>query len=276
MKIDAHQHFWQYDKIKHSWITPQMKAIQHDFMPNNLINLLKNNGIDGTIAVQVDQTEDETAYLLKLANEHSFIKGVVGWVDFQDENIDQRLEYFSNFPKLKGFRHIVQAENDPNFLLRPQFLEGISKLEKYNFTYDILIYENQIENTIHFVRQFPNQKFILDHIGKPKIGKGLLKPWASNMIELGKYKNVYCKLSGLVTENDWNLWTEDDFIPYFETVFEAFDTNRLVFGSDWPVCMLAASYEQTLSILENNINGFSDQEKSKIWGENAIRFYNLQ
>ncbi len=275
MKIDAHQHFWQYEKVKHSWISPQMKAIQHDFMPNNLHNILLNNAIDGTIAVQVDQTEDETAFLLALANEYSFIKGVVGWVNLQAENIGERLEYFSNFQKLKGFRHIVQSEPDPNFLLQPKFLNGISKLEKYNFTYDILIYENQLNNAIHFVRQFPNQKFILNHIAKPKIGKGIIKPWADYLIELAKYENVYCKISGLVTENEWNLWAYDDFKPYLDVIFEAFGTDRLVFGSDWPVCMLAASYEQVIGILADYIQPLTNLEKDNIWGQNAIKIYNL-
>lgn len=276
MKIDAHQHFWKYESTRHDWITPQMKAIRHDFLPKDLLNILKINEIDGTVLVQVDQTEAETNYLIELANEYSFIKGIVGWVDIQAENIEERLEYYSNFQKLKGFRHIVQSEADPNFLLKSSFLNGIDKLEKYNFTYDILIHENQLPNTIHFVKQFPNQKFIIDHLAKPKIATGRLKPWSQNIIELAQSDNVYCKLSGMVTENDWNLWNEIDFKPYLDVVFEAFGTNRLVFGSDWPVSMLAASYGQVMEIIENYLKPFSDDEKAKIWGRNAIDFYSLK
>ncbi len=276
MKIDAHQHFWKYEASRQEWITPQMKAIKHDFLPKDLLNILKINGVDGTVVVQVDQTEAETNYLIELANEHSFIKGIVGWVDFQAENLSERLEYYSNFQKLKGFRHIVQTELDPNFLLRPSFLNGIEKLEEYNFTYDILIKENQLINTIHFVKQFPNQKFIVDHLAKPKIATGLLKPWSQNIKELAQYENVYCKLSGMVTENDWNLWNEADFNPYLDVVFEAFGTNRLVFGSDWPVSMLAASYGQVMEIIENYMAPSSSSDKAKIWGENAVDFYSLK
>lgn len=276
MKIDAHQHFWKYESTRHDWITPQMKAIRHDFLPKDLLNILKINEIDGTVLVQVDQTEAETNYLIELANEYSFIKGIVGWVDIQAENIEERLEYYSNFQKLKGFRHIVQSEADPNFLLKSSFLNGIDKLEKYNFTYDILIHENQLPNTIHFVKQFPNQKFIIDHLAKPKIATGRLKPWSQNIIELAQSDNVYCKLSGMVTENDWNLWNEIDFKPYLDVVFEAFGTNRLVFGSDWPVSMLAASYGQVMEIIENYLKPFSDDEKAKIWGRNVIDFYSLK
>lgn len=276
MKIDAHQHFWKYEASRQEWITPKMKAIKHDFLPKDLLNILKINGVDGTVVVQVDQTEAETNYLIELANEHSFIKGIVGWVDFQAENLSERLEYYSNFQKLKGFRHIVQTELDPNFLLRPGFLNGIEKLEEYNFTYDILIKENQLINTIHFVEQFPNQKFIVDHLAKPKIATGLLKPWSQNIKELAQYENVYCKLSGVVTENDWNLWNEADFNPYLDVVFEAFGTNRLVFGSDWPVSMLAASYGQVMEIIENYMAPSSSSDKAKIWGENAVDFYSLK
>lgn len=275
-KIDSHQHFWKYDASRHEWITPQMKAIRHDFLPKDLINILETNGVEGTVAVQVDQTENETNYLIDLANEYPFIKGVVGWIDLQSADLEQRLEFYSNFPKLKGFRHIVQAEPDPNFLLKPDFQRGISLLKNYNFTYDILIYEKQLPAAIELVRQFPNQPFVIDHIAKPKIADSKLEPWAKNIREIAKSENCFCKISGMVTENDWNLWLESDFEAYLEVVLEAFGPKRLMFGSDWPVCMLAASYSQVVEILENFISKLSENEQNQIWRNTALDFYNLK
>ena len=275
-KIDSHQHFWKFDPDRHQWISPQMKAIRHDFMPKDLINILQNNDVEGTVAVQVDQTEDETNFLIELANEYSFIKGVVGWVDLQSPLVEQSLEYFSNFPKLKGFRHIVQNEPDTQFLLNTNFMNGISLLEKYNFTYDILIYEKQLAAANQFVRHFPNQKFVIDHIAKPKIAINQMEPWAKQIREIAKNENCFCKISGMVTENDWNLWVESDFRPYLEVVFEAFGPKRLMFGSDWPVCMLAASYSQVIDILGNFIAELSEIEQNQIWRNTALDFYNLK
>jgi L-fuconolactonase len=275
-KIDSHQHFWQYDKESHKWITPQMKAIRHDFLPKDLINILENNDIEGTVAVQADSTEEETNFLIELANEYSFIKGVVGWVDLQNENVAQRLEYYSNFKKVLGFRHVVQDEPDPIFLLDQSFLNGIALLEPLNFTFDVLIYEKQLPTANLFIKRFPNQKFVLDHIAKPKISINQLKPWEQQIREIARNENCYCKLSGLVTENDWNLWNEADFKPYLDVIFEAFGTKRLMFGSDWPVCMLAASYSQVIEIIDNYIMDLSDFEKDRIWRQNATDFYNLK
>lgn len=275
-KIDSHQHFWKYDVARHQWITPQMKAIRHDFLPKDLINILKNNDIEGTVAVQADSTEVETNFLIELANEYSFIKGVVGWVDLRDEKVPQRLEYYSNFKKVVGFRHVVQDELDPNFLLDQSFLAGIALLEPLNYTYDVLIYEKQLPTANLFIKRFPNQKFVLDHIAKPKIAINQIKPWEQQIREIARNENCYCKLSGMVTENDWNLWNEADFKPYLDVIFEAFGTKRLMFGSDWPVCMLAASYSQVIEIIDNYIKDLSDFEKDRIWRQNATDFYNLK
>jgi L-fuconolactonase len=275
-KIDSHQHFWKYDVARHQWITPQMKAIRHDFLPKDLVNILENNDIEGTVAVQADSTEDETNFLIELANEYSFIKGVVGWVDLRDEKVAQRLEYYSNFKKVVGFRHVVQDEPDPNFLLDQSFLNGIALLEPLNYTYDVLIYEKQLPTANLFLKRFPNQKFVLDHIAKPKIAINQIKPWENQIREIAKNENCYCKISGLVTENDWNLWNEADFKPYLDVIFEAFGTKRLMFGSDWPVCMLAASYSQVIEIIDNYIRDLSDFEKDRIWRQNATDFYNLK
>lgn len=275
-KIDSHQHFWKYDANQHSWITPQMKAIRHDFLPKDLKNILDNNDIEGTVAVQADSTEDETNFLIELANEYSFIKGVVGWVDLKAENVAQRLEYYSNFKKLVGFRHVVQDEPNPDFMLEQSFLNSISLLEHFNYTYDILIYEKQLPAANLFVKKFPNQKFVLDHIAKPKISINQLKPWEYQIKEIAKNENCFCKLSGLVTENDWNLWSEADFKPYLDVVFEAFGTKRLMFGSDWPVCMLAASYSQVIEIVDNYINELSNTEQNRILYQNVTDFYRIK
>jgi L-fuconolactonase len=275
MKIDSHQHFWKYDPTRDKWITAQMKAIQKDFLPNDIINTLKINDIDGTVAVQADQSENETDFLIIQANEFNWIKGIVGWVDLQAENITDRLDYYSSFNKLKGFRHLIQDEKDPDFLETIAFKNGISALQKHNFTYDILIKPNQLVAANEFVRNFPNQKFVLDHIAKPNIAKNDIFQWSKQIKELARNENVYCKLSGIVTENHWNLWNEADFKQYLDVVFEVFGTKRLMFGSDWPVCMLAAAYSQVVEILDNYMADLSENEQNLIWGQNAIDFYNL-
>jgi L-fuconolactonase len=276
MKIDAHQHFWQYNQEKYPWITPQMRAIRHDFMPKDLINVLKINDIDATIAVEAFHSEEETNFLINLANEHAFIKGIVGWVDLKQNNIDDRLAYYSSFPKLKGFRHSIESESDANFMMKPDFMNGISKLEKHNFTFDLLISSKQLNLANLFVKQFPNQKFVINHLAKPNISLSEITLWAKEIHEIAQNENVFCKISGLVTENDWNLWVATDFKPYLDVVFDAFGTNRLMFASDWPVCMLAASYGQVLEIVANYIAQLTDNEQDKIWSRNAIDFYSLK
>lgn len=272
--IDSHQHFWKFDPVRDAWINDQMKIIQRDFFPIDLAPIISKNGIEGTVAVQADQSEDETNFLLSLANENDFIKGVVGWVDLKSENLPERLQHYSQFKKLKGFRHIVQAEED-GFLDQTSFRKGIKLLRDFNFTYDVLIYSRQLPEAIRFVKNFPDQKFVIDHIAKPVISKNEWKPWAKGMTEIAQFENVYCKVSGMVTEANWLSWTEETFKPYLDFVFEKFGTKRIMYGSDWPVCLVAASYEQQLSIVQNFISKLSPSEKNDVMGENAIRFYNL-
>jgi L-fuconolactonase len=272
--IDAHQHFWIFDPVRDAWINDQMKVIQKDFLPTDLAPILQQNKIEGTIAVQADQSEKETEFLLSLAEKNDFIKGVVGWVDLQDRNANQRLEHFSQFKNLKGIRHIVQGEAD-GFLDQPDFLNGIKLLEHFNFTYDILIYSRQLEEAVRFAKKFPNQKFVIDHIAKPAITKNEWEPWAKGMAEIAKMENVFCKVSGMVTEANWLSWTESSFKPYLDLVFEKFGTKRIMYGSDWPVCLVAASYEQQLNIVTSYISKLSLTEKNAVMGENAGRFYNL-
>jgi L-fuconolactonase len=275
MKIDSHQHFWKYHPVKDAWITDDMKVIQRDFLSVDLLPLLQENHIDGCIAVQADQSEYETHFLLLLAKENDFIKGVVGWVDLCGENLESRLEHFTQFKKLKGFRHIVQGEADENFLLQEDFCRGIAKLEKYNFTYDILIFPRHLPVAIKFVKKFPNQKFVIDHLAKPNFKQTDFTEWEKGIREIASFPNVYCKVSGLVTEADWNDWTEADFTYCLSVVTEAFGINRLMFGSDWPVSLLAASYVQSCAIVENYFSKFSTEEQDRIWGKNATEFYNL-
>ena len=275
MKIDAHQHFWKYDPVKNSWIEDHMKVIRRDFLPQDLHPILEKNTIDGCIAVQADQSEQETDFLLSLAENNSFIKGVIGWVDLKADDAKERIEYFAKFKKLKGIRHIVQAERD-DYMLGEKFQRGISFLDQFDLTYDILVFPSQLPASIKLVNKFPNQKFVVDHIAKPLIKDSKLEPWKRDMQTLSKSPNVMCKISGMVTEADWSSWKSEDFIPYMDVIFDAFGTDRIMFGSDWPVCLLAATYEKQLGILENYISASSNEIKAKIMGGNAIKFYNIK
>lgn len=275
MKIDSHQHFWNYHPIKDAWISDAMKVIQQDFMPADLLPLLQKNDIDGCIAVQADQSETETRFLLQLAQDNDFIMGVVGWVDFRSNDIEERLQYFSQFEKLKGFRHIVQGESEDYFLLRADFCNGIAQLEKYNFTYDLLILPKHLSVATEFVKRFPKQNFVIDHLAKPNFKEANFTNWENGIRELATYKNVFCKLSGMVTEADWENWKAEDFNYCLDVLVGNFGIERLMFGSDWPVSLLAASYEQSSAIVKNYFSKFSEEEQHKIWGGNAIKFYNL-
>lgn len=275
MIIDSHQHFWIYEPQKHAWIDDDMAAIRKDFLPSQLKEVYQKNGVDGCVAVQADQTIAETDFLLKCAAENEFIKGVVGWVDFRNEQIEDVLASYAKQTKLKGFRHVVQGEPDVNFLLRPDFLQGISQLESYGYTYDILVFPHQLGAVLEFVKRFPNQKFVIDHIAKPYIKNGFFEGWATLMKEIGGSENVYCKLSGMITEADYKTWTPAQIAPYLELVFEAFGNDRLMFGSDWPVCLVAGNYEKVKRLITDFITYLSPQEQQKIMGLNAIKFYNL-
>lgn len=274
MKIDAHQHFWKYDPQRDAWINDSMSVLKRDFLPEHLAPILKENDIDGCVAVQADQSETETEFLLHLAAQNSLIKGVVGWVDLQSDSISQRLDYLSQNQKLKGFRHIVQTE-PKGFLTRPNFLKGVDLLTRYNFSYDILIYYHQLEVAIEFVKRFPNQKFVVDHLAKPNIKNAEFTQWSKGIAQLAAYENVWCKLSGFTTEASWEHWKYEDFTPYFDLVLNQFGAKRILYGSDWPVCLLAASYKSQLSVVERFVETLTASEKDQIMGGNAIHFYNL-
>src|SRR5882672_1415188 len=276
MQVDSHQHFWKYDVQRHGWITDEMKVLRRDYLPADLMPELRANEMSGCIAVQADQSEQETQFLLELANQYDAIKGVVGWVDLLSSEVAGRLRHFSQFEKLCGFRHVVQSEADDGFMLRPEFCRGIKALQEVGFTYDILIYARQLPAALELVTRFPDQPFVIDHIAKPSIRTGELAPWAAQMRSLADHKNVHCKLSGLITETDWRKWRAEDFLPYLNVVFETFGPERLMFGSDWPVCLLAGSYRQVKQLIETYVSKFSINQKKAIFGLNAVRFYGLE
>ena len=275
MRIDSHQHFWKYNAVRDSWITDDMAVIQKNFLPEDLRPVLAANKIDGSIIVQSDQSKEENVFQLANALQHDFVKGVVGWVDLQSDNLNEQLEYYKEFKKLKGFRHVLQGEPQRDFMLRPDFKRGIAELKGFGYTYDILIYPDQLKHTVDFVKAFPDQPFVLDHIAKPYIKDKEIEEWRKDIKALAAFDNVFCKVSGMVTEGNWLEWSKEDYKPYLEVVAEAFGTTRLMYGSDWPVCLVAASYEQVLEIVNNYFSIFSQHEQDLIFGENAVRFYNL-
>ena len=276
MRIDAHQHFWKFDPVRDSWITDEMPVIRKDFLPADLQPVLNENNMDGCVAVQAGQSETETNFLLELADQNDFIKGVVGWIDLKAENVRERLLHYKQFGLLKGFRHILQGEKDRAFMLQPAFLRGIGALKEFDLTYDILIFPDQLPYLPEFVAGFPEQKFVIDHIAKPYIKDKEIDDWERDILETARHKNVYCKISGMVTEADWKNWKQEDIIPYIDAVVEAFGIGRIMFGSDWPVCLLGGSYSDVLNIVMNYFSSFTGNEQQKFFGSNAIEFYNLK
>ncbi|MDR0792328.1 MAG: amidohydrolase family protein [Chitinophagaceae bacterium] len=274
-RIDAHNHFWIYEKARDAWITDEMNVIQRNFLPEDLYSVLQENNTDGCVAVQADQSEKETEFLLQLAKKNDFIKGVVGWIDLKNKNVEDRLAHYSEEKKLKGFRHILQAENVETYLSDDDFLHGISLLNKYDFTYDILAYHTQLKYVDDFVKRFPHQRFVIDHLAKPDIKNDAIDRWTEEISIVAKNENVYCKISGMVTEADWQNWKAEDLYPYINVVVQHFGTGRIMFGSDWPVCLVASSYSGWLKVLGNYFKDFSFNEKEKFFGGNAAEFYNL-
>jgi L-fuconolactonase len=275
MTIDSHQHFWTFDPIRDSWITDEMSVIQRNFYPEDLQPTLQQNGIDACIAVQADQSLSETKFLLDLATKNDFVKAVVGWIDLQADAIDEQLSEWKSEKKLAGFRHVLQAEPDTEYMLRPSFLRGISKLKKHGFTYDILIFPKHLVTVQKFVAQFSDQPFVLDHIAKPYIKAGLIDDWKRDIKSLAKFENLQCKVSGIITEADWKRWNYEQIKPFLDVVFDTFGTDRIMFGSDWPVCLVAGDYSQVKVVIETYMKGFSVSEKAKVFGENAARFYGI-
>jgi L-fuconolactonase len=281
--IDAHQHFWHYDPAKHIWMSDAMSVLKTDYLPSDLAPLLADCGLNGCVAVQANQLEEENTFLLNLAGKYDFIKGIVGWVDLQSEKVEARLEYYQQFPLMKGFRHVIHDEADLDFMLRPAFLKGISLLKEYGYTYDILIFPIHLPNTLELVDAFPDQSFVIDHIAKPSIKTGekviarnvATEEWRTALKAVAQYPNVSCKISGMVTEADWKNWKKADFTLYMDTVVELFGTDRIMYGSDWPVCTLAATYPEQFRIVKDYFSTFSKTEQAQFFGGNAVQFYNL-
>ncbi len=273
--IDAHQHFWKFDPVRDSWIDDSMKVIQKDFLPPDLEIILKENEVDGSVVVQSDQSERENEFQLKNAEEYDFIKGVVGWIDLQADDIEVKLAHYQQFKKLKGFRHVLQGETQRDYMLQSKFQRGIGLLHKYGFTYDLLILPDQLKYATQLAANFPQQYFVLDHIAKPRIKSKEINEWRNDIMSLALHENVYCKISGMVTEADWEGWTNDDFKPYLDVIVNAFGTARIMFGSDWPVCLVAASYKKMKDIVDDYFLNFSRSEQEAFFGKTAIGFYNL-
>jgi L-fucono-1,5-lactonase len=275
MHIDAHQHFWIFNRREYGWIDETMASIRRDFLPANLKPQLEKNGFQGSVLVQVRQTLEETRWLLELAANNSFIRGVVGWVDLRSPRLRAELESFAANPKLVGIRHIVQSEPD-DFLLQPDFLRGTSMLEEFDLAYDILIYARHLPIAAEFVKRFPRQRFVLDHLAKPPIRIGAVDLWARGTRELASFPNVFAKVSGLVTEADWQAWKPEDIRPYLDVAFECFGPSRLMFGSDWPVCTVAASYRRVVGLLKDYLAGYPVEDREAVLGGNAAKFWRLK
>lgn len=274
MRLDAHQHFWQYSPEEYPWIQPNWD-LRNDYLPLDLEPLLADVSIDGSIAVQARQSLQESRWLLRLSDEHPRIRGVVGWVDLRATDVDDQLALLAPHPKFLGVRHVVQDEPDDRFLLRPDFLRGLSRLCAFDLTYDLLVFPRQLAAAIEVVERLPDQLFVLDHLAKPPIREGALLPWRELVQQLAQSPNVFCKVSGMVTEADWGRWRSDDFKPYLDTVFEAFGTRRLMFGSDWPVCLLAGSYHAVYKLVDEYLQQFPVPEQELVMGGNARTFYGV-
>ena len=272
MRLDAHQHFWSYDAAQYPWIPPG-SPLHRSWLPDDLAALQQPLGLDGSIAVQARQVVEESDWLLGLADKHANVKGVVGWVDLRSDRVEADLERLARHPKFVGVRHVVQEEPDDAFMLGQDFQRGISKLAAYGLTYDILIYPKQLAAALRLAENFPEQPFVLDHIAKPFIKAGLNEPWATQLRQLAKLPNVHCKVSGMLTEADHQAWRAEQFRPYLDTVFEAFGPARLMYGSDWPVCLFAGSYEQAYRLVDDYARGLTDQQRVGLFGGNAAAFY---
>jgi len=276
MRLDSHQHFWNYQPAEYAWMDgPEKQVLRRDYLPQDLTPLLDQADLDGSIAVQARQTHEESRWLLELADHHPRIHGVVGWVDLQSPAVEEQLNALAAHPKFIGVRHVVQDEPDDDFMLRPAFVNGIAKLRSFDLTYDILIFPKQLPAAIELVRRFPEQPFVLDHIAKPCIKDGRLEPWKQQIQALAQFPNVLCKVSGMVTEADWSAWKPSHFKPYLDLVREAFGEDRLMFGSDWPVCLLAGNYGEVFRLAEQILQGMSAEAKGKFLGGNAARFYGV-
>jgi L-fuconolactonase len=276
MRVDAHQHFWKYSGAEYGWIDDSMTALRRDFLPADAVREMAGAGVDAGVAVQARQSLEETRWLLSLAEAHPQIAGVVGWFDLQSADVWAQLDRFAAHPKLVGVRHIVQSEADDRFLMRPAFRRGIAQLEAFRLPYDLLIYPRHLPVASEFVSQFERQRFVLDHLGKPDIRGGELRLWERDLRRLAAHPNVYAKLSGLVTEADHERWTPAQIRPYLDVAFDCFGAERLMIGSDWPVCTVAADYARTIAVVTDYVAALSSADRDAVLGGTAQRFWDLK
>lgn len=275
LRIDAHQHFWNYDPLRDTWISEEMYRLQRDFLPEDLRPLLSAAGMDGSVLIQSEQSVEGNSLMLSFARDNDYIKGIIGWVDLRSAKLNEQLDYYRQFPVIKGFRHILQGEANRKLMLEGSFLKGIKALEQHSYTYDILIYKDQLKYIPAFIKDFPDQKFVLDHLAKPDIRRLETGEWERDIRTLSSFENLYCKISGMFFEADWVNWKAADFKPYLDIALEVFGPERLMYGSDWPVCLVAVTYEKQLEVLENYFSALSNDEQRAFFGGNAKRFYDL-
>ena len=276
MRVDAHQHFWKYSPSEYTWINDQMVVLKRDYLPQELKPLLAAERFDGSIAVQARQDVEETRWLLELAEQNEMVKGVVGWVDLCSPELASQLEQLASHPKLVGVRHILQDEPDDEFMLRAEFRRGIAQLREFGLTYDLLLHPRHLPVAVKLVSEFPEQRFVLDHIAKPFIRDRGIEPWDRDVQGLANFKNVWCKVSGMVTEARWKDWRAEDFKPYLDIVFGAFGPERIMIGSDWPVCTLSATYAETMKIVLDYVGRMGPEKEDEILGHNCLRFYGVE
>ena len=276
MRIDAHQHFWRFNLAEFGWIDDSMAVLRRDFLPNDLKPELDRIGFDGSINIQARQSLEETRFLLDLAKSAPFVLGVVGWVDLRSPKVREQLKEFAGNPKFVGVRHVVQYEPDDRFLMQPDFLRGIAALEEFDLAYDILIFPKHLRVAAEFVERFPRQRFVLDHLAKPFIKAGRVHPWDSDLGELAKFPNVFCKLSGMVAEADIKNWKPENLTPYIDIAFQCFGSERLMIGSDWPVCTAAGSYSQVMHVVLDYLSKHPAKVQDAVLGGNAARFWKLK
>lgn len=275
--IDSHHHYWQLGRFDYAWLNaPQLAPIKRDFLPADLKPLIDRAGVDKTIFVQTQHNLEETRWVLQLAEQNKFMAGVVGWVDLASEQCEQQLLEFADHPKFVGVRHVTHDEPDDDFIVRPKVIRGLKFLEKHGVPFDLLFFVKHLKHTATLARELPNLSMVIDHLAKPRIKDQAVDDWIGDFRSAARFPNVYCKLSGMVTEADWKDWKPADFKPYVETALELFGPDRCMFGTDWPVCCTAATYEQIVESLRFCIESLSETEKAKVLGGTAVKFYGLE
>lgn len=273
--IDSHQHFWQVGRFDYPWMTSDLGVLYRDYLPNDLAPVIQKNGVNKTVLVQSSNSVAESRWLLELANANNFIAGVVGWVDLMSPDINAELDELCADPKFKGVRHLVESEPDDDWIVRPGVLSGLKQLSARGLSYDLLVHTRHLKHLPRVAESCPNLSLVIDHLAKPPIARNEIKEWSQAFQPLAHYSNIYVKLSGLVTEANWNSWHTDELRPFVDTALEAFGAERMMFGSDYPVCLLAASYDRVLDSFQELLKNLSDADRDKIFCQNAEKFYRL-